>query len=187
MSRPRDDPVSVLARLARHPLRQHVLFKYTEAVTSPSAVATALGARLNLVSYHTGVLSRAGVIELVRTQRRRGSTEHFYRATFHGIIEDADWARLPSGLRRGLVRGVIDGAFREAGDALPRGGMDEASAHVSRSYYMLDRQARRELASLLRSTFERAREIGTASDDRGTDDVVPYELVMMSFERESRP
>ena len=107
----RQDPVTLVARLARHPLRQHVLFKYTEAVTSPSAVAAALGARVNLVSYHTGVLLRAGVIELVRTERRRGATEHFYRAALRGMIEDGDWERLPATVRRGLVRGTIDGAL----------------------------------------------------------------------------
>ena len=173
-----------LARLARHPLRQHVLFKYSEAVTSPSEVAIALRARLNLVSYHTGVLLRAGVIELVRTERRRGATEHFYRAALDGVIEDADWQRLPETVRRGLVRGTIEGALREAADALPRGGMDDGSSHVSRSYFMLDPTARRELASLLKATFERAREIETAGDTR---DAVPYELVIMSFERVSRP
>jgi DNA-binding transcriptional ArsR family regulator len=182
-----NDSAAVLARLARHPLRQHVLFKYAEAVTSPSAVATALGARLNLVSYHTGVLLRAGVIELVRTEARRGATEHFYRAALKGDIEDDDWEKLPSTVRRGLVRGAIDGAMRDAADALPRGGMDSPWAHVSRSYFVLDAQAQRELASLLRATLERARDIERTSNERRNAGVAPQELVIMSFERQSRP
>jgi hypothetical protein len=187
MDTERDGPATLVARLARHPLRQHVLFKYTEAVTSPRAIAGALAVRLNLVSYHTQVLLRAGVIELVRTGSRRGATEHFYRAALKGDIEDDDWEQLPSTLRRGLVRGTIDGAMREAADALPRGGMDDQWAHVSRSYFVLDAQAQRELASLLRATLTRARDIEMASNRRAADDAVPYELVVMSFERESRP
>jgi hypothetical protein len=183
----RDDPATVIARLARHPLRQHVLFKYSEAATSPSAIAAALGARLNLVSYHTQVLLRAGVIELVRTVPRRGATEHFYRATLKGVLEDADWERLPIGARRVLVRATIDGALREAADALPRGGMDDPSVHVSRSYFVLDPQGRAELAALLRATFTRAREIGNDSTERAAVAGVPYELVIMTFERASSP
>lgn len=183
----RNDSVTLFARLARHPLRQHVLFKYAEAVTSPSAIAGALGARLNLVSYHTQVLLRAGIIELVRIESRRGATEHFYRAALAGDIEDDDWEQLPSAVRRGLARGTIDGAMREAADALPRGGMDDPWAHMSRSYFVLDGQAQRELASLLRATLERARDIEAASNERRNDDAVPQEVVIMSFTRPSRP
>jgi DNA-binding transcriptional ArsR family regulator len=183
----RDDPAEVLARLARHPLRQHVLFKYSETVTSPREISAALAAPLNVVSYHTQVLLRAGVIELVRTRRRRGATEHFYRAALLGIIEDADWARLPVGLRRGLVRATVDGALREAADALPRGGMDAPMAHISRSYFRLDAQGRADLASLLGDVFARAREVGARSEARGATDAVPHELVIMSFERASSP
>jgi DNA-binding transcriptional ArsR family regulator len=183
----RDHQRETLARLLRNPLRQYVLSRYSQGVTSPSAVAAALGARLNLVSYHTHALLRAGVLELVRTEQRRGTTEHFYRAVPDVLIEDGDWEQLPTGLRRALVRLVLDGTLREAGDALARGGMDDATAHMSRSYLDLDRRGRAELASLLRTTFTRAEEIGQASRERGVDETVPCELVIMSFERASRP
>jgi DNA-binding transcriptional ArsR family regulator len=183
----RDAQHETLARMIRHPLRQRVLSKYSEAVTSPSAVAAALGARLNIVSYHTQVLLRAGVVELVRTERRRGASQHFYRARSAGPIEDAEWERLPTNLRRALVRHAIDEIAREAADALPRSGMDDGTAHVSRSYLVLDRQGRDELSSLLRATFASARDMGQASRERGNDDAVPCEVVLMSFQRASRP
>jgi DNA-binding transcriptional ArsR family regulator len=181
------DLSTILARLARHPLRQHVLFKYAEAVTSPRDIAAALDVRLNLVSYHTQKLLRAGLIELVGTERRRGATQHYYRATLEGDIEDEDWARLPAPVRRGLVRGTIEGALREAADALPRGGMDAPTSHVSRSYFVLDRQGQEELASLLRSSLEAVRVIEAASSARAGDDADAQELVIISFNRASRP
>jgi len=76
------------ARMVAHPLRQRLIVGYTVEPTSPSRLAAALGERVNVVSYHTGVLLRAACIELVRTERRRGATEHFYRATAPGVIED---------------------------------------------------------------------------------------------------
>jgi hypothetical protein len=183
----RNDRLEGLGKLLRHPLRQHLLFKYAESVTSPSDVADALEEKLNLVSYHTNVLLRAGCLELVRTERRRGAREHFYRAVLTSEIHDADWEQLPVRLRRALARLTIDATFREVGDALPRGGMDGASAHVSRSFLMLDREGRDALASLLRATIADAFAIERASRDRGADDEVPFELIVMSFERASRP
>ena len=187
MDRAEGDARETLARLIRHPLRSHVLFKYAEGMTSPSSIAVALDARLNVVSYHTQVLLRAGAIELVRTERRRGAREHFYRAVLAREIDDAGWNALPVKLRRVLVRAVIDGAVRESVDALASGGMDDASTHLSRSYLMLDEQGWLELASLLRETYARASDIDRASRDRARQDAAPYELVIMSFRRESRP
>jgi hypothetical protein len=182
-----DDRWVAVARLVRHPLRQRLLFKYAEAVTSPSAVAADLGEPLNVVSYHTQVLLRAGCIELVRTERRRGATEHFYRSLLKSEIDDTGWEQLPTALRRVLVRRTMDTSSREARDALPLGGMDDVTAHVSRSLFALDGEGRAELAGLLEATLERAEDVDQASRNRGSSDAVPYELVIMSFERASRP
>jgi len=184
----REPPVGeTLARLIRHPLRAHVLLEYAEGVRSPSRVAGTLGAPLNLVSYHTQVLRRHGAIELVRTEPRRGAREHFYRAVMPGDLKDAEWNELPVKLRRVLARVVIDGTMRQAADALAVGGMDDASTHVSRSYFVLDRRGRRELAALLQDAVARANAIDVASRERRGDDAVPQELVIMSFERVSGP
>jgi hypothetical protein len=176
-----------LARLIRHPVRCHALFIYSERTTSPRAIADALGARLNVVSYHTQMLLREGAIELVRTERRRGAREHFYRAVLGLEIGDAPWSELPVKLRRPLVRGLIDAATRESVDALASGGMDDAQAHMSRVFFDLDGRAQRELASLLEDTYQRAKAIDQASRERAAEDSVPHELVMMSFRRASSP
>jgi hypothetical protein len=156
-------------------------------VTSPSAIATALGAPLNLVSYHTQVLLRAGAIELVRTRPRRGAQEHFYRAVLLAEIEDAPWSELPLTLRRALARAIIDGVKQEAVDALVAGGMDDESTHLSRSYPRLDERGRRELASLLRETYTRINAIGRGCLERGADDAASHEIVIMGFQRASSP
>jgi DNA-binding transcriptional ArsR family regulator len=183
----RGSQVDALGKLLRHPLRQHVLSKYAESVTSPRDVADALGARLNLVSYHTRVLLDAGCLELVRTERRRGAHQHFYRAALRGEIHDEAWEQLPTRLRRSLVRMTIDAGFREAGDALPRGGMDSRHTHMSRSFLTLDAQGRAALASLLTATVASALEIEQASRRRTPASEAPHELIVMSFDHASRP
>jgi hypothetical protein len=184
---PDETRVEMLGRLFRHPLRWYVLSRYMQAVTSPKAVATDLDARLNLVSYHTQVLLREGAIELVRTERRRGATEHFYRAVTPLEIEDDEWCALPVKLRRVMSRAFIDGVVRESVDALAAGGLDNESTHLSRAYLMLDAQGQDELAAVLRDAFSRANAIAGASRERAAADRVPCELVVMSFQRTSSP
>ncbi len=133
------------------------------------------------------MLLRAAWIELVRTERRRGATEHFYRATMPGDIEDDQWEHLPEGLRRVLVRRLLEDLWRDATDALPRGGMDAATAHVSRSFMRLDDDGREALAALLRSTLLEAEQIAAASRTRGDDAAGPVELIVLSFVPVSAP
>jgi hypothetical protein len=143
--------------------------------------------RLNLVSYHTQKLFDAGYLQLVRTERKRGAHQHFYRAVAAGEIQDGDWEDLPTRLRRVLLRRTMDEMFKEAGDALPRGGMDRRDTHMSRSFLTLDEQGRAALASLLHTTFQTALEIQEESRRRDAADQMPCELIVMSFEPASRP
>ena len=171
-----------LARLIAHPLRHRLLWEYASHVTSPSRVAAALGERVNVVSYHTNVLLRAGCLELVRTERRRGAIEHFYRSRVLGAIEDEDWERLPVLARRMAVRRILDVIVRDLGDAVPHGGMDHPTMHVSRSLLKLDDRGRADLADLLLSTIEAARRMEQESCRRRDGEVSVSELVALRFE-----
>ena len=75
-----DKRLSALA----HPIRLHILSVAESEDISASEVAVALNEPLGVVAYHFRVLHTAGMIELVGTQRRRGSIQSFYRATTTG-------------------------------------------------------------------------------------------------------
>jgi DNA-binding transcriptional ArsR family regulator len=169
-----------------HPMRQRLMLEYADGVTSPSRIAAAIGERLNLVSYHTHVLLKAGMIELVRTEPRRGAREHFYRAVGLGDIEDAEWAALPLVRRRALVRRLLEQVWRDADRALPQGGMDERATHVSRTVFTLDEQGRVEIAALLRRSLQEAGRIDARSRAREAADGRRWELAVLYFSR-SRP
>jgi DNA-binding transcriptional ArsR family regulator len=72
-----------------HPMRRQILREMLDAPRemSPRELADRLSEQLSALSYHVRVLAECRAIELVRTQRSRGSTEHFYRA-----VLSADWA-----------------------------------------------------------------------------------------------
>ncbi len=71
-----------LAKIAAHPMRLSILraiARHGEA--SPSTIADELEERLGNVSYHVRTLFDRGMLELRRTEPRRGAVEHFYAVT----------------------------------------------------------------------------------------------------------
>jgi DNA-binding transcriptional ArsR family regulator len=82
-------PGKRLSALA-HPIRLHILSVAESEDISASEVAVALSEPLGVVAYHFRVLHTAGLIELVGTERRRGSIQSFYRATTTGWAELAE-------------------------------------------------------------------------------------------------
>jgi DNA-binding transcriptional ArsR family regulator len=73
-----------------HPIRLHILSVAESEDISASEVAVALSEPLGVVAYHFRVLHTAGLIELVGTERRRGSIQSFYRATTTGWSDLAE-------------------------------------------------------------------------------------------------
>src|SRR3954463_12997504 len=107
-----------LAQVLAHPLRDRVLFEYQGKPTSPARVARRLGRPVNLISYHTGVLLEHGCLALVRTERRRGALQHFYRSNIDQIVADDDWEAVPASLRRALVLATLRALDQEAREAV---------------------------------------------------------------------
>lgn len=71
-----------LARSTAHPLRISILEVMGlngGRVMSPNELSFELQVYLAKLDYHVDQLDQAGLIELVRTEPRRGATEHFYR------------------------------------------------------------------------------------------------------------
>ncbi|HEU4737374.1 MAG TPA: helix-turn-helix domain-containing protein [Solirubrobacterales bacterium] len=90
MARPDDGNQDLLAALS-HPLRRRILRLLPdedERAMSPGDIARELDEELTHISYHVRVLADCGAAKLVRTEKVRGATRHFYRQTI-----EAGWAR----------------------------------------------------------------------------------------------
>lgn len=175
-----------VARLLAHPLRQRLLFEY-DRPTSPSKAARRLRQPVNLVSYHTSVLRQRGWIELVRTERRRGATEHFYRSTGARVIEDADWAQLPLRQRHAIVLGTLSGMADEARAAALSGGFDDATGHLSRCLLELDDEGVADVAARLRELIDDIDRIAAAARERCPVGYEQHELVIHFFRTSPAP
>ncbi len=95
-------PEEALLFVLRHPLRKRLLRFYVEAegTLSPKQLTLLVNEpKISNVGYHVRTLAENGAVELVKTVPRRGSVEHFYKAT--DLVDEVPWGRAALGLKAG--------------------------------------------------------------------------------------
>src|SRR5215207_7983088 len=155
-----------LAKALSHPLRMRILTILGQRVASPVELATELDVPLNNLSYHVRTLLDLGCIELVRTEPRRGTLEHFYRAIERPIISAEEWSGIPFNVRRAIADGVLTQIAKDLRTAAGRGGFDRPDVHLTRTPLTLDEQGWEELGALISELRERAEAIQAQSASR---------------------
>jgi DNA-binding transcriptional ArsR family regulator len=163
-----------------------------EGEASPAQLARRFGEPVNLVAYHMHILAKAGAVELVRTEPRRGSTEHYYRAIMRPTFADREWARLPRETRRAVIDAEVKKIMRDVRAATLDEGFDHPKAHVSWTALDLDREGIDEVAELLAGVVGelleiQARAAGREAEARGRKGArLPTEVAILHFERPRR-
>lgn len=66
-----------------------------EITASPTELAELFEEDFQKVAEQVRILKKAGFIELVETDRRRGGTQFFYRATARPLLDAEEWAKIP--------------------------------------------------------------------------------------------
>lgn len=175
-----------------HPLRWQMLEALNEGEASPAQLARRFGEPVNLVAYHMGILAKAGGVEMVRTEPRRGSTEHYYRATMRPYFADREWARLPTETRRALLAVETKRIVNDVRAAAAGTGLDNPKAHVSWSPLELDREGYDEVATLLSGVLDQLNDIQARSSvrqgEKGSKNnkKLSTEVAILHFERPKR-
>lgn len=175
-----------------HPLRWKMLEALNEEDASPAQLARRFSEGVNLVAYHMRILAELGAVELVRTEPRRGSTEHYYRATMRPIFRDREWARLPLETRRAVLEAEVDKIVKDIRTTTAANGLDHPQTHVSWTGLSLDQRALSEVSDLLARVVDelleiQARAAGRQVSKRGRKpELVSTELAMLHFERPGR-
>jgi len=149
------DPV--LASALAHPLRGHILVTAAElGEVSPAYVGAELEIPVYYTSYHFDRLRHGSLIQQVRTEPRRGFTEHFFSLVEPiFLFDDEEWERMPKQFRGAIGGELGTSVLRELRDALRAGGLSESDTHLSRVWIRTDEQAREELREVDREALER--------------------------------
>ncbi len=172
-----------------HPLRVHIIDVLSEASASPSDIARGVGLSVNYVAYHVKELEKLGYVELVKTEPRRGTVEHYYRVRRRFLLDDSEWEQLPEPVRKSfsahLYRLVID----EVKEAFAAGTFDARNGHLSRTRLHVDEKGWDELTALLQETLNRLlalQEECTARLEAGSEQAIPVAVSIAGFETPPR-
>jgi DNA-binding transcriptional ArsR family regulator len=154
-----------------------------QRIASPSELADELEEPIGNVSYHMRTLADLGMVELVRTEPRRGAVEHYYKAIERPHLPAQDWATLPPSVRRSFAdttgRQVVD----DLTAAAKSGGLERDGVRLNRLELQLDQKGWDELGKLLDDVSQRIEKIAAKSADRKSDgDSIPGRAVLMLFE-----
>jgi DNA-binding transcriptional ArsR family regulator len=171
-----------IAKALAHPLRARILQRLGERVASPGDLAVELNAPLGVVSYHVRMLRDYECVELVRTEPVRGALQHFYRATARPTLDEAQWRKLPSSLRKELSGAAIGDLVKDLAASADANLLDDPEVMITRTPLELDERAFKKLNKLLAKTHEQALTIAAESARRGGD-VFPTELALLHFKR----
>lgn len=170
-----------------HPVREHALAVFNERVASGKEIADELGTDVSTFYHHVEQLEKLGFIERVDTRRRRGASEHFFKAKSTVFFDDEAMRKLPASLRSDLttsfVQRMVDElatALRKRGGALSRNGDEHMSSIPGR----VDEQGWREVTGLLGETLQRLSAIleGSAARLKEGAEPVAMSVAMLAFE-----
>lgn len=151
-----------------HPVRRAIMLYLTEHdVAAPVDIACALDIEKSTVAYHMSELEKFDRVELVRTEPRRGSTKHYYRATSRHLIETDEWANLDPDVQATLLpefmQPIVDD-FTRAGKA---GLGSDEHFHISRTPILsIDREGFLEMLEAYETFRHGLADIQAAASDR---------------------
>lgn len=173
-----------LVRAISKPLRVEILRALHGRVLSPNRLAAGLDESLSLVSYHVKVLAKAGAIRLVKTEPRRGATEHFYTTEPRSMIGHQDWRRVPPAALPAVTNEAVRTFFDQVAGAFDAGTIDRREdTTLSWMPITVDQQGWEEAAELFERTTELLMRIHDQSSERLRDaDGIPIVTGLAAFE-----
>lgn len=173
--------------VVQHPIRVDALQILNEREASASEIARQIGEDLKKVGNHIKALAEYDCIELVRTEKKRGAEEHFYRASLRPHIRHEEWVQLSPQARHEISALVFQAIVAEALAAFRAGKFDSrTNRFLAWQPMKLDEQGWQELKRELDESLERIQEIAARADERlcqSGETGFPAVAAAMSFER----
>lgn len=187
-----------LIKAMGHSLRVRILAYMNDRPWSPRELADELDEGLSQISYHVKVLHDFELIQLVRTEPRRGAVAHYYKATARAFMPSSITKKFPKSGRRSMIVGTIEDANMDVAASLESGKFDERDDyHVSYTPGNLDAKAREAAEKLADKLVEDFLQLGAESAERvvngeGEDPLIPTSVSILVFgseqaEREKSP
>jgi hypothetical protein len=138
-----------------------------ERVASPTELSELLEEDRYTIYRHVKDLEKANCIELVATDKRRGGTQHFYKAIIRPIIDTEAAERLPQLLRETQSAQIVPLVIGDVVEAAEARAFDSHPARsLLRSNFVYDGQAMTESGEAAMRFFDELQEIQARSAGR---------------------
>jgi hypothetical protein len=158
-----------LAKALSHPMRIKILMTMNAPIRrmSPSEFSREKGFVLGHSSYHFRKLEKFGFIELVDTQPRRGSVEHYYEPVKKALAWKREWETMAPILKQNLSATALGGFVEALGECIDAGTFEKhADSHLSWDRARVDEQGFEEMAALMVEMLRRYLAIQAESTKR---------------------
>lgn len=150
-----------------HPLRVEILAILNDRMASPNELSKELEEGLSQVSYHVKVLRDLDMVEMVKTEPRRGAVEHYYRASEEVFLSSEQMKLMPKSAQKGIWAPVLADIEQDVSTSLEAGIFARrADFVVARDTRVLDGIAREEAEELSAEYYERFKELEVDTDRR---------------------
>lgn len=168
-----------------HPLRVKILTLINERPWSPRELQRELNEGLSQISYHVKVLRDFELIELVRTEPRRGAVEHFYSPVQRIIVPEGMSVALPKSARLEMLAKIIRDAETDVRESLKDGTFYERDDfHASWTPMDLDERGCEELHARADEFLADILEISGEATNRlaeGETEAIPVSVALFGF------
>lgn len=174
-----------LVKALSHPTRAHAFAVFTERPASTSEIAAEVEEETGAVHHHVQKLLKLGCIEEVKSERRRGATEHYYRATARHYFDPDAWEAIPKKGRLDISMSVLRLISNDLSKALVAGTVDAVDRHLTRTRLAIDAEGFAAVHDLLDKTLEglyKIREESLARLAKSDEAPVEASVSMMQFE-----
>lgn len=168
-----------------HPLRIGILTVLNDHIASPNELSKILEEGLSQISYHVKVLKDFDMIELVKTEPRRGAVEHYYKATSEVFLSSRQLKLMPKSAQRKAFGGVLVELEDDMNTSLETGTFDKRPDWVvARDPRIMDSQGREEAEKAAAEFLMEYKEIGIRASQRlrnGESEPVPTTAALLIF------
>jgi DNA-binding transcriptional ArsR family regulator len=175
-----------LIKALAHELRVHILAIFNDRMASPKELSKELNEGLSQVSYHVKVLKDYDMIEMVKTEPRRGAVEHYYQASKKVFMPAWMMRLIPQSVQRSMFGDVLEDIEQDVSTSLQAGTFDKRPDWVvGRDPRNLDAKARERGDVIAARFFEEWEELEVESDARvasgESTETIPTTAVVLIF------
>ncbi len=175
-----------LIKALGHPVREHIFAVFNERIGSAREIGEELGADVSSFYHHIELLEELGCIERVESRRRRGATEHFFRAKQTLFFDDEEWRELPESFKADFAANSLQSLFDDAIRAIKAGTLNARDdRHVSWTPLSLDAQGWKEAMEVMDQALSQLGTIHEAAVFRLSQGITPQvntTVALLAFE-----